>query len=199
MDYKIDSSVRERPDGRPAMDAVAHASADDPRLAEAQKMRKAQAAALAALEDKKQAGVSHCHTRKLAQPLAACARASKHSRMCQPREAPLPISQALLLKRDRLTALEEAACPRERSRPRVVLGLCGSACTHDFGTRLLAHLLRDADVRVVCSETVDSWAPDLRRKLEAIAADHSQGHDGDGRRAFGACVLSKRCAAQPQI
>jgi len=38
------------------MDAVAHASADDPRLAEAQKMRKAQAAALAALEEKKQAG-----------------------------------------------------------------------------------------------------------------------------------------------
>jgi methylmalonyl-CoA mutase cobalamin-binding subunit len=103
--------------------------------------------------------------------------------------------QALLLKRDRLTALEEASCPRERSRPRVVLGLCGSACTQEFGTRLLANLIRDADVRVVCSQTVDSWAPGLRRQLEDIVASHEQEQDGYGRPAFGASVLSDWCAA----
>jgi hypothetical protein len=58
------------------MNADSHASATDPRLAEAQKMRKAQAAALAALEDKKQAGIPQAIHTDLAPLLTARAGAS---------------------------------------------------------------------------------------------------------------------------
>ena len=102
-------------------------------MTEAKRLRDTQTDILSRIEHKKQAcaqtsGISH--TRSAAHSLhhPAFTRIQPPSRLTSDASHLYP--QALRLKRDRLVTMEDAASPlRKRAQPRVLLGVCGAACT----------------------------------------------------------------------